>query len=265
MAKPNAERRRGRLSALVVDDERPARRKVRMLLEADIDIAAVFEAADGRTAVEIVREERPDLLFIDIRMPGMDGIQVVEAIAGDAMPHVVFVTAFDDYAVKAFDLHAIDYLLKPFDPPRFGRALARAKEAVGARDVRDEADVLRRALASVRADEGRPLDRILAESGTGTVLVKLTDVERIESARNYVELHAAGRVMRARAVLRELEARLDSRRFARVGRGTIVNLDHVVSIEPAGHGDADIRMRSGGHVRLSRRFRDRFDAFHSDL
>jgi two-component system LytT family response regulator len=250
------------LRVLVVDDERPARRKVRMLLEADLDVATVFEAPDGRAAIEIVRDQEPDLLFIDIRMPGMDGIQVVEAIAGDAMPHVVFVTAFDDYALKAFDLHAVDYLLKPFDPPRFARALARAKEAVAGRNAREEAAVLRRALAAVRTDErGGPLDRVLAELGERTVLVKLAEVERIESDRNYAELHAAGRKLRARVTLRELETRLDARRFARIARGTIVNLDHVVSIDPVGHGDADVYLRSGARVRLSRRYRSVIDSF----
>lgn len=249
------------LRVLVVDDERPARRKVRMLLEADVDVAMVFEAADGLSAIEVVRDQAPDILFIDIRMPGMDGLQVVEAIAGEAMPHVVFVTAFDDYALKAFDLHAIDYLLKPFDPTRFARALDRAKEAAAGRNAREEAAILRRALTAVRTDDRGPLDRVLAELGDRTVLVKLADVERIESDRNYAELHAGGRTLRARVTLRELESRLDARRFARIGRGTIVNLDHVVSIDSAGHGDADVYLRSGARARLSRRYRHIIDAF----
>ncbi len=251
------------LRVLVVDDERPARRKVRMLLEADVDVTTVFEAADGLAAIDIIREQAPDLVFIDIRMPGIDGIKVVEAIAGDAMPHVVFVTAYDDYALKAFDLHAIDYLLKPFDPSRFARALARAKEVIAGRNAREEASVLRRALTVVRKDASGPLDRVLADLGDRTVLVKLADVERIESDRNYAQLHVAGRTLRARVALGRLAARLDAQRFARIGRSTIVNLDHVVSMEPAGHGDAVVYLRSGARARLSRRYRHVIDAFRA--
>lgn len=248
---------------LIVDDEQPARRKVRRLLEADGAIDVVYEAPDGPSALDVIRSERPDLMFIDVRMPGMDGLSVVAALEPDTAPHVVFVTAFDEHALPAFDLHAVDYLLKPFDPPRFARALERAKLAIASRDATAEVATLRRALASVRADTGAPLDRLLVEDGERTLLVKLADVEHIESDRNYVALHVAGRAFRARTTMVELEARLDAARFARVSRGAIVNMDHVHSLTAVGHGDALVRLRSGATVRLSRRYRDRLGAFEA--
>jgi two-component system LytT family response regulator len=244
---------------LVVDDERPARRKVRRLLEADPDIGAIHEAPDGETAIRLVREERPDLVFLDIQMPGLDGLSVVETLGPEAMPHVVFVTAYDAHAVQAFDLHAVDYLLKPFDPPRFGRALARAKQALASDRSSDDAALLGRLLAQAREDRGAPLDRLLVEAGEKTLLLSLADVDRLESERNYVLLHVGAVTYRVRAVLADLEGRLDGRRFARVSRGTIVNLDRVASLESIGHGDYQIRMKAGGTVRLSRRYLDRVD------
>ena len=258
---PRSPSRVAGLRVLVVDDERPARRKIRMLLEASVGIDAIYEAPDGNSALAVVHAQRPDLMFIDVRMPGMDGLAVVESLDADTAPHVVFVTAFDEHALRAFDLHAVDYLLKPFDPHRFGVALERARQAVVNRDARAEVADLRRALVTVRADVGAPLDRLLVEDGHRMVLIRLVDVERIESDRNYVVLHSAGRTFRARTTMAALETRIDARRFARVSRGTIVNLDHVASLDAAGHGDFDVRLRSHAVVRLSRRYRDRLDSF----
>jgi len=171
------------------------------------------------------------------------------------------VTAYDEHAIRAFDLHAVDYLLKPFDAPRFARALERAKEAVVRREAVEETRQLRQALSAVRADRDAPLERLLVEDGDRTLLLRLADVHQLESDRNHVTLRTATGAFRVRGTMAELEARLDRRRFARVSRGTIVNLDQVASLEPAGHGDYVVRLRNNRTVRLSRRYRDRLDAF----
>lgn len=241
------------MRVLIADDERPARAKVRRFLATDPDVVAVHESWDGPTTLEVMREAAPDLVFLDVQMPGMTGVEVLEAFPRDAMPHVVFVTAFDDYALRAFDLCAVDYLLKPFDEGRFGRALERAKAAM-ARQARTD-DVARLArLVREMAAAGGSLERLLVDEGGRRVLVALADVDRMEADRNYVRLFVRGAVLRWRGTLNELEARVDPARFARVGRGTIVNLTRVAHLEPVGHGDYVVVLRDGGRVRLSRRY-----------
>jgi two-component system, LytTR family, response regulator len=249
------------LRVLIVDDERPARQKVRRFLATDPDIGSVFEAGDGVRAVEIIRAESPDVAFLDVQMPGLDGFGVVEALAREVLPRVVFVTAFDHYAVRAFDAHAVDYLLKPFDGERFGRALARAKEAVAQRHVGEDRDRVRGLLAEVQRQRPERPDRILVEQGERVVLLKLAQVERMESARNYVAVHAGGERYRVRATLNNVEARLDPARFVRVSRSEIVNVDYVTELVPWGHGDYVVVLRGGTRTRLSRRYRDRLERF----
>ena len=237
---------------LIVDDERPARQKIRRLLADRSEVSAIFEAADGATALRIISDERPDLVFLDVQMPGMTGADVVRALPAELTPHVVFVTAFDQYAVEAFDLSAVDYLLKPFDRERFERALGRAREALAARERREDLDRVLRLIAERRPE---PADRLVVEDKGRTVLVATADVERVEAERNYVRLYAPPAAYRMRETLQALEQRLDPRRFVRIARGTIVNLDRVRELRPAGHGDSDVLLRSGATVRLSRRYR----------
>lgn len=249
------------LRVLIVDDERPARQKLRRLVAADPAVEAVFEAADGVGALELVRAESPDILLLDVQMPGVDGFGVVDALDPDARPHVVFVTAFDEYAVRAFDAHAVDYVLKPFDAERFARAFARAKEAVASRRDGEERRRLERALAEMRGERPQPLERLLVEAGERAVLLPLRDVERLEAARNYVTVHAGGERYRLRTTLDRLEERLDPRRFVRVHRSTIVAVERVAELAPWSHGDYTVLLRSGARVRLSRRYRDRLERF----
>ncbi len=253
--------RRNALKVLIVDDERPARQKVRRFVAADPDVDAVFEAADGTRALELVRAEAPDVMLLDVQMPGVDGFGVVEALDPDARPHVVFVTAHDEYALKAFDAHAVDYILKPFDAERFGRAFARAKEAVARSRAGEERRSLERALAEVRRERPTRLERVLVDSGDRIVLLSLDQVERLEAARNYVVVHAAAGRYRLRATLDRVEDRLDPEAFVRIHRSTIVRMDRVVEIQPWSHGDGLVVLKSGARVRLSRRFRDRLQRF----
>jgi two-component system LytT family response regulator len=250
-----------KLKVLIVDDERPARAKVRRFVAADPDVGQIFEAPDGVRAVDVIREESPDLVFLDVQMPGLDGFAVVEALAPDAVPHVVFVTAFDHYAVRAFDVHAVDYVLKPFDAERLSRALERAKAAIASRRDGAEAARVDRLLADLRRERPERLERLLVQGAERSVLLPLVRVDRLESARNYVVLHAGRETFRVRSTLDRLEQRLDPRRFVRVSRTAIVNVDRVAELLPWSHGDWVVVLTDGAKLRLSRTFRDRLERF----
>lgn len=250
-----------KLKVLIVDDERPARAKVRRFVSADPDVGAILEAADGVRAVDVIRDESPDLVFLDVQMPGLDGFGVVEALEPDVLPHVVFVTAFDEYAVRAFDVHAVDYVMKPFDAERLGRALARAKAAVARRHDNGDGARVERLLADLRRERPERLERLLVQSGERSVLLPLARIDRLEASRNYVVLHAGRETFRVRSTLDRLEQRLDPRRFVRVSRSAMVNVDRVVELRPESHGDWVVVLADGSRLRLSRRFRDRLDRF----
>ncbi len=246
------------LRVLVADDEAPARAKVRRFLDRDPDVAIVYEARDGAATLSVIRDEAPDLVLLDIEMPGMTGLEVVAALPPEAAPHVVFVTAYDAYAVRAFELSAVDYLLKPFDAQRFAVAMTRAKRALAS--SRRQEDMARlvallreRAETPAGASASYP-DRLPVEDGDRTVLVRCADIDRFEADDGGVRVHAGGQTRRVRFTLAELEQRLDPARFARVGRGTIVNVDRVHAFEAVGHGDYVLIMRDHGRVRLSRRY-----------
>lgn len=245
------------LRILIVDDERPARQKVRRILAGEPGVEAVFEASDGLRAVEMIRSEDPDVVFLDIEMPGVDGFQVVEALAPEVRPEIVFVTAFDRYAVRAFDAYAVDYVLKPYDPDRLRQALARVRERAGRRNGSRVDEMV----VAVRRERGEPLARLLVESDGRAVLIPVTRIDRFEADRNYVVVHAGGERYRARATLDGLESRLDGRAFARISRSAIVNLERVQELRPWGHGDYVVELKGGVELRLSRRYRDRLARF----
>ena len=249
------------LKVLIVDDERPARQKLRRLLGSVTEVVAIYEAADGVAAIETIRNEAPDVVFLDVQMPGVDGFGVVDALPPDALPHLVFVTAFETYAVRAFDMHAVDYLLKPYDAERFERAWARAKENVARRLVGEERDRLRRMLEDAETSRPQRAERILVESGERVLLIAVDRIDRIESVRNYVRLKVGSDVYRVRATLTQFERRLDPVKFVRISRSQIVNLDRVAELRPWSHGDYVVVMRDGSQTRLSRRYRDGLDRF----
>ena len=243
---------------LIVDDERPARQKVRRLLSHDPQIEAVFEAADGVRALDLIRNEDPDVVFLDVEMPGVDGFGVVEALAPEARPKIVFVTAFDQYAVRAFDAYAVDYVLKPFDADRLGRALQRARERLLAEEGQQRLD---EAVATVRKEHPTPLARLLVEQGDRALLIPVARVDRFEAERNYVIVHVGAERYRLRVTLDGMDARLDPAVFARVSRSTVVNLERVKELRPWGRGDYVVVLNGGGEVRLSRRYRNRLSRF----
>jgi two-component system, LytTR family, response regulator len=251
------------ITALIVDDERPARRKLRRLLNAAPGITKIFEAPSGRLALGVIEQEAPDVIFLDVRMPGMDGFQLLDSIGSRGDTQVVFVTAYDEHAVRAFDVRAADYLLKPFDEGRFTSALERAREVVAARRAAAERHAFSDVLAAFRqavTPDGVP--RLLVDMPGGRkLLLPVERVLRIEAERNDAVFHADSGTFRLRTTLTDLEAKLDPDRFLRINRSEIVNLDRVKEIEPLDHGDARIHMQDGEVRRMSRRYRARMARF----
>ena len=244
------------IRALIVDDEPHARARVRELLSRETDVEVAGECGNGRDAIAVIRRDRPDLVFLDVRMPGIGGFGVLDAIDPAQTPAVVFVTAFDEFAVRAFEVHALDYLLKPFDRPRFLQSLDRAREAVQRRRSGGIDERLAGLLAKLDAGD-RYLRRLLVKTGSRSVLLRTEEIDWLEAAANYVRVH----VGRERHLLREtmtaLEGRLDPARFARIHRSTMVNLDRVRELEPYFHGEWLVRLADGTRLSLSRTYRDR--------
>ena len=240
---------------LIVDDEAVARRRLRRLLGAEADVEIVGEAADGASALSMIEASRPDLVLLDVQMPELDGFEVVRRLQGGAAPSVVFVTAFDRYALQAFDVHAVDYLLKPFTRERFTVALERARDRLRSRG-RDAG--LESLIADLRA-RPRYLSRLAVRAGGRIVLLDVAAIDWIQAADNYVALHAAGREYLLRESLTLLERQLDPSQFARIHRSTIVNVARVAELTAATHGDFDVRLRDGTRLVLSRTWRERIE------
>jgi len=228
------------VKVVIVDDEPLARQSVRMLVETDRELTVAAECT-GVDAAEAIGRERPDILFLDIQMPEVDGFDVLERVGADAVPAIVFVTAYDEYALRAFEVHALDYLLKPFDDRRFFAALSRAKELVRARTPS----------AFVRRFLVRTRDKVL--------FIKADELEWVEAADYYVSLHAGGKSYLLRQTMAEIERQLDPAKFVRVHRSAIVNLDRVKEMHPLFRGDCAIVLADGTQLRLSRARREEFE------
>ena len=237
---------------LVVDDEAPARRRIRRLLASEDGMTVVGECGDGASAVALIESMRPDLVFLDVQMPERDGFEVVKAIPRTKLPAILFVTAYDQYALRAFDVHAVDYLLKPFTGERFRTALARARERIS----RHGADAGLATLAATLRNRPDYLTRLPVRTGGRTVFVEMGAVDWLEAADNYVRLHVKQQEYLARETLGSLEARLDPERFVRIHRSVIVQLDRIAETRATSHGDAEIRLRDGNTLAVSRTWRD---------
>jgi two-component system LytT family response regulator len=242
------------IRVLVADDEAPARQRLLDLLHKDAQVKAVLEAGDGQAAVEMIGREAPDLVFLDVQMPQLDGLEVVKAVGADAMPLTVFVTAYDQHAIKAFEANALDYLLKPFSDERLEAALCRAKARHDERSMREFGrNVLRMMSAGPAA--GRYLDRLVVKSAGTTRFLRVADIDWIEGAGVYVNLHVGGKELLYRAALNELADCLDPVRFVRVHRSAIVNIDSILELQPISHGEFEIVLKDGHRSRVSRTYR----------
>jgi two-component system, LytTR family, response regulator len=241
---------------LLADDEPLGRARLRMLLAEEARIEIVAECADAPTTVAAIEKLRPDLVFLDIQMPGGSGFDVIETIGADRMPFVIFVTAFDRYALRAFEVHALDYLLKPFDRDRFRDAVARARARI---DHNPQVDLERRllALGNDLKPGPQPLERLVIKSGGRVFFLRAADIEWIEAAGNYVKLHVGADTHIFRETMNALEARLDSSVFFRIHRSHIVNIERVRELQPWFNGEYVVFLTSGARLTLSRGYRDK--------
>jgi two-component system, LytTR family, response regulator len=239
------------LTVMIADDEAPARRKLARFLGEHGDVEIVAEAANGIDAVDLITMTKPDVVFLDIHMPDLDGLGVAETLVrAERAPSIVFVTAFDQYAVKAFEVNALDYLLKPYDRDRFERALARARASL---DTETDGTRLAATLAEIRNEE-KYIRRLLVPNEGRSFFVAAREISRLESDGNNVTIHTVRGAHSLRATLEALEARLDPAQFARVHRSHIVNIDEIAEIHPWFHGDYKILMRDGTEIAWSRRY-----------
>src|SRR5262245_50948884 len=242
------------LRTLIVDDEPLARERLRQLCRAERDLEVIADCGDGQAAVEAIESLHPDLVFMDVRMPGMDGFAVLEAVGADRFPAVVFVTAYDEYAVRAFDVHAVDYLLKPVSRERFARAVERARSQSG----EGVSEKLLALLGDLRREE-RYLERLLIRSGGRIVLVKVDDIDWIDGAGNYLKIHVGRDSYLLRHTMSGIEDRMDPRRFLRIHRSTIVNVDRIVELQTAYSGEYVAVLRNGTRLVISRSYRSKLE------
>jgi two-component system, LytTR family, response regulator len=246
------------IRALVVDDEPLARRGIRVRLERSGGIEIVGECASGGDAVTAIRDLSPDLVFLDVQMPGLGGFDVIERVGVDQMPPVVFVTAYDAHALRAFDVHALDYLLKPIDDDRFDTAVERARRRIAERQAGAAGRQLAAALEDLRAR------RILIKDRGRVVIVNESDVDWIEAEGDYVRVHTGGRGHLLRETMAGMEQRLDPASFARIHRSTIVNVTRIKELKPHPNREYTVVLRDGTQLRLSRSYRDSLRG-HFDL
>jgi two-component system LytT family response regulator len=247
------------LTALIVDDEPLAREGLRALLSRDPEVGAIRVARDGREAVASIRECNPDIVFLDVQMPEMDGFAVVRTIGAEYMPAVVFVTAHDQYAIQAFEINALDYLLKPVIEERFVKALVRAKGRIC---VNDAADSTRQILGLLETIASPPnyLKRLAARSSGKTVFVEIDALDWIQGAENYVELHTGPASHLLHVTMNTLEKSLDPEIFLRIHRSIIVNLGRIRDLQPGTHGEYSITLRDGTRLQSGRTYADRLRA-----
>jgi two-component system LytT family response regulator len=247
------------LTVLLVDDEPLAREGLRILLARDPDIGAIHDAKNGQEAVTRIREMRPDLVFLDVQMPEMDGFDAVREVGAEEMPAVVFVTAHDKYAIEAFEINAIDYLLKPVTEERFAKALVRVKARLDAR-AGDDTNRQILSLLETIASPARYLGRLAVRSAGKTVLVAVADIDWIEAAENYVQLHTSHGNHLLHVAMSTLEKSLDPGIFLRIHRSVIVNVTRIRELQPVMHGEYAITLASGARLQSGRNYSDRLKA-----
>jgi two-component system LytT family response regulator len=245
-----------KLRTVIVDDEPLARERLASLLSAEQDIEIVAQCRDGEEAVTAISQHSPDLVFLDVQMPGLNGFEVIDAVGGEKMPLVIFVTAYDQHALRAFQVRALDYLLKPFDRERFKEALQRARTHI----QRDETgDLGRRLLALVkdlRRDQPKT-DRLVVKSGGRLFFLRTDEIDWIEAAGNYVRLHVGTTSHLLRETMNAIEGRLDPEKFFRIHRSRIVNMERIQEMQPWLNGEYAVVLRTGTRLTLSRGYREK--------
>jgi two-component system, LytTR family, response regulator len=245
-----------KIRALIVDDEPLARERVRGFLHDEPDVEIVGEGADGAEAVAQIQKLNPDLLFLDVQMPGLDGFGVLQHIAAEKLPVVIFTTAFDQHAVRAFDAHALDYLLKPFKPARFKEALQRARQRLADKQAGRMAHGLFEMLAERSVSAPAQLTRIAVKTDDKVLFIAVNDIDSIESAGNYIVIHVGKEEHILRETLTSLEEKLPAKQFLRVSRSAIINVERVKELQPAFRGESVVVLKNGRIIPTTRALRE---------
>ena len=255
-----------KITALIVDDEPLARKFIRRMLEGDHSVEVVGECGNGREAVAAILEMKPDLVFLDVQMPEMDGFAVVETLGLENLPNIVFVTAYEQYAVRAFEIHALDYLLKPFDQPRFERAVKHAREKIADQhETRSERTQIAALLENVK-QKPRFLGRLAVKAGGRILFLKAEEIDWIQADDKYVHIHTGNKSYLVRQALSAMETQLDPQRFVRVHRSAIVNIERIKELQPMFTGEYTITMENGTRLALSRSYKNKlFELFGDPL
>ena len=255
-----------KIRTLIVDDEPLARRNLRLLLEKDTQIEIVDECRNGREAVKAVKNLAPDLIFLDIQMPEMDGFEVISNVGAERIHAIIFVTAFDQYALKAFEVHALDYLLKPFDDARFKKALQQAKAQIEQREINKISKKLLALLEDRESKQERSprkktyLTRLMVKLANRVVLLKVDEIDWIEADGNYAKLHVGRKAHLLREKMHDLEAQLNPQNFVRIHRSIIVNLERIKELHPHFNGDYIVVLEDGVQLKLSRSRREQLES-----
>jgi two-component system LytT family response regulator len=249
-----------KIRALIVDDEPLAREWVRSAVAEDPELEVLGECGDGFEAAEAIRRLKPDLVFLDVQMPGLDGFGVLEALSPEEIPAVVFVTAFDQYAVRAFEAQAVDYLMKPFSKERVEEAVRRVRELVKGRSIEDFRESIGRIVEKIRRDRSFP-EWVLLKADGKNVFVKVRDIDWIESSRNNVRIHVGTTIYLLHETTSAIASRLDPKKFLRIHRSAIVNIERIKELHPWFNGDYAVILRDGTQLTLSSSYRDRLKEF----
>jgi two-component system LytT family response regulator len=245
-----------KIRTLIVDDERLARKRIRQLLDEETDIEVLGECGDAHEAVEWINGRAPDLVFLDVQMPGDDGFAMLRTLDQARLPALIFVTAYDQYALRAFEVQALDYLLKPFDRPRFQAALDRARSHIRGLKAPDFDRRLASLVETLEAKQKAP-DRIVVKSSGKVSFLKTDEIDWIEAADNYVRLHVGAESHMLRETLGSIAARLDPAKFLRIHRSTVININRLKQLQPWFHGDYVAILEDGTKLNLSRTYRDK--------
>jgi len=247
-----------KIRALIVDDEPPARELIATLLRDEPDVEVIGQCADGRSAIAAVERLSPDLIFLDVQMPGLDGFGVLAELPAERWPLVVFVTAHDKHAVRAFEIHALDYLLKPFEYQRLREAMQRARGELGQHDGASHQKRLLAALEEMQ-NQSKDWDRVAVRDARRITFLKPAEIDWIEADGNYLCLHVGKKSYLLRQTMSTAEARLASKKFLRVSRSVLVNLERVKEWQPLFHGDSALTLEDGTRLTVSRVYRESFD------
>ena len=245
-----------RIRVVIADDELLARKFIRRMLKQDAEVEIVAECSNGADAVVAIRKETPDLVFLDVQMPEMDGFAVLDAVRLDHLPEIVFTTAYESYAIRAFELHALDYLLKPFDQVRFKAALKYAKERFQSQHEEDKRLQVGTLLESIRAQQ-EYLDRIIIRADGRITFLQTREIDWLEADDKYVHLHTGKGARMVRQTLSAMESQLDPKKFLRVHRSTMVNVDRIKELQPLFNGEHSIILEDGTRLTLSRKYKDK--------